>query len=401
MTEILQTVLAPAENTSTKPAVDEASVSSAATIKRILFVTPRYLPSVGGVQNHVYQVSRRLAQRGLDVTVLTTDPSNQLPPEEMIEGVRVRRVPAWPAKGDYYFAPQIVPIIRNGSWDIIHVQSYHTFVAPLAMWAAWRSGIPFVTTFHGGGHSSPWRNNIRSVQQRMLRPFLARAERLVAISDFEIPLFSERLRLSEKQFVLIPNGGDLPQLPEAESVPVEEGLIVSIGRLEQYKGHHRVIAALPKILEQRPDAHLWIAGAGPYESKLRELAQQLGVDHRVDIHSIPASDRHRMARELSKAALVVLLSEYETHPIAVLEAVSLGRPVLVADTSGLSELAQKGLARAIALNSTNAQVAEAIVDQLQHPQKPPKVNLLTWDECASQLLSLYTDIVAGRVACTS
>ena len=44
-----------------------------------------------------------------------------------------------------------------------------------------------------------------------------------------------------------------------------------------------------------------------------------------------------MAEELSQAALVVLLSEYETHPIAVLEAVALGRPALVAATSGLSE----------------------------------------------------------------
>ena len=68
-----------------------------------------------------------------------------------------------------------------------------------------------------------------------------------------------------------------------------------------------------------------------------------------------------MARELSKAALVVLFSEFETHPLAVLEAISLGRPVLVADTSGLGELAQKGLARAIPLESTSDQIADAVV----------------------------------------
>lgn len=400
MTEIIQSVLDSIQDGHTKTRNDTAAVLPT-TIKRILFVTPRYLPSVGGVQNHVYQVSHRLARMGIEVTVLTTNPGNRLPAEEMVDGVRIRRVPAWPENGDYYFAPQIYPIIRNGSWDLIHVQSYHTFVAPLAMWAAWRSGMPFVTTFHGGGHSSQLRNAIRGVQQMLLRPFLARAERLIAISDFEIPLFSQRLRLPEKQFTLIPNGGDLPNLSDGESIPVEKGLIVSIGRLEQYKGHHRVIAALPKILEQRPDAHLWIAGAGPYESKLRELAQQLGVADRVDIHAVPPSDRQQMARELSKAELVVLLSAFETHPIAVLEAVSLGRPVLVADTSGLSELAQKGFARAIPLKSTPPQVAQAIVDQLQHPQKPMKVNLPTWDDCAAELVSLYNSIVAGRLACTS
>ncbi len=403
MMDVLQSGLAPSAERNTNARVHTASVFPQAPIKRILFVTPRYFPTVGGVQTHVYQVSRRLAKVGIDVTVLTTNPGYRLAAEEVVEGIRIRRVPAWPVNGDFYFAPQIYPIIRNGSWDLIHVQSYHTLVAPLAMWAAWRSSMPYVTTFHGGGHSSQWRNSIRGMQQLMLRPFLARADKLVAISDFEIPLLSRRLRLPENQFTLIPNGADLPNLNlgEGESVPVENGLIVSIGRLEQYKGHQRAIAALPKILEQRPDAHLWIAGKGPYESKLWELAHQIGVADRVDIHAIPASDRQRMARELSKAALVVLFSEFETHPIAVLEAVSLGRPVLVTDTSGLSELAQKGLGRAIPLKSTPSQIAEAIVDQLQQPQKQIQINLPTWDECAEGLLSLYSNIVARRTACIS
>jgi glycosyltransferase involved in cell wall biosynthesis len=401
MTEGLQSVIAPAPHASTGARLDKASVFSQATIKRILFVTPRYLPTVGGVQNHVYQVSRRLARAGIDVTVLTTNPGNRLPAEEIMEEARIRPVPAWPVNGDFYFAPQVYPIIRNGSWDIIHVQSYHTFVAPLAMWAAWRKGTPYVTTFHGGGHSSQVRNSIRGAQQWMLRPLLAHADRLIAISDFEIPFFSSRLRLPKKQFALIPNGGDLPTPSHDEPILEEAGLIVSIGRLEQYKGHQRVIAALPHLLKQRPDAHLWIAGAGPYEEKLWQLARQLGVSDRVAIHAIPASDREGMARELSKAALVVLLSEFETHPIAILEALSLGRPVLVADTSGLGELAQKGLAPAIPLNSTPEQVANAIVKQFAHPQKAPAVKLPTWDDCAIELLSLYESVVAERMLCTS
>src|SRR5579859_4087860 len=52
---------------------------------RILQVTPRYFPLVGGVENHVYQISRRLAQAGAEVTVLTTDPSGQLAVCEQVE----------------------------------------------------------------------------------------------------------------------------------------------------------------------------------------------------------------------------------------------------------------------------------------------------------------------------
>ena len=402
MTGLSPSVLSKATHTDTAQenfGVMESAALTQTTPKRILFVTPRYFPYVGGVQNHVYEVGSRLARSGMEVTVLTTNLGNRLPAKEILSDLHIYRVPAWPADRDYYFAPQIYSTITQGSWDLIHVQSYHTFVAPLAMLAAGHAGIPYVVTFHGGGHSSRLRNAMRGIQQMMLRPLLARADRLIALSEFEIPHFSERLRLPKKQFALIPNGGDLPNVGEVGSIPIDKGLIVSIGRLEKYKGHQRAIAALPKILAQRPDARLWIAGTGPYEPELRALAQRLGVADRVDIHAVPVSERERLARELSRAALVVLFSEYETHPIAVLEALALGRPVLVADTPGLSQIAKQGLGRSIPLNSTSSQIADVILEELSQPRQPQHVNLPTWDDCAAGLLSVYSSVLSARKRC--
>lgn len=377
---------------------------------RILYVTPRYFPLMGGVENHVYQVANRLAQRGIEVTVLTTDLSGRLPAREHIDGVAVERTPAWPADRDYYLAPQIYRAITRGGWDLVHVQSYHTLVAPLAMLAAQRAAIPYVVTFHGGGHSSRLRGSLRALQHRLLRPLLAGAARLIAVARFEIALFGERLRIPPDRFALIPNGADLPQ--PAHAPAVDPNLLVSIGRLERYKGHQRVIEALPTVLAGRPSTRLWIAGSGPYEDELRQLAADLGVADRVEIRAIPPGERQTLAAELSKAALVLLLSEYETHPIAVLEALALGRPVLVADTSGLSELAERGLATAIGLESSRptaaveptaavgAQIGAAILDQLDHPRTPPPIHLPTWDECADGLLSVYQDVLR-RDPCAS
>ena len=362
---------------------------------RVLFVTPRFWPYTGGVETHVYQVARRLASAGVEVMVLTTDLSGRLPVHEQRERVTIRRARAWPAHRDYYFAPGIYRAITRGDWDVVHVQSYHTLVAPLAMFAALRARLPYLVTFHGGGHSSQVRNALRGAQRAMLRPLLARAERLIAVAQFEVEFLAARLRLPRQRFVVIPNGSDLP--PAARPAAVVNGtLIASVGRLERYKGHHRLIEALPKVLEQRPDAYVWIAGAGPYEPALRRLADRLGVADRVEIRAVPAEDRQAMASALSSAALVVLLSEYETHPIAVLEAMRLKRPVLVARTSGLTELAERGLARAIPIDSTTEQVALAVLDQLRRPLVPANVDLPSWDDCVSDLLTLYRSILRER-----
>jgi len=374
--------------------MDSRPNQASANSLRVLMVTPRYFPFMGGVENHVYEVARRLARLGVDITVLTTDTSGQLPTDERVDGIKIKRVRAWPAQRDYYFAPGIYHFIREGAWDIVHVQSYHTLVAPLAMFAARQARIPYVLTFHGGGHSSQLRNTLRGVQWSLLRPLIARAKRLIAVAEFEIEFWGQRFGVPADRFVVIPNGADLPPLARSgREVSIGRPLIASIGRLERYKGHQRIIAAMPYILEQCPDVQLWIAGNGPYESTLRALAEELNVADHVEIRAVPITERARMAEEISQAALVVLLSEYETHPIAVLEAIALGRPALVAATSGLNEIAGKGLAQAISLESTPQQVAAAVLEQLRQPHMPPPFKLPTWDECATELHTLYQQVV--------
>lgn len=356
---------------------------------RILMVTPRYLPYMGGVENHVYQVARRLVQNGVDVTVLTTDPSRQLPQFEAMEGIKIRRIAAYPAQRDYYFAPELSHIIRRGQWDLVHVQSYHTLVAPLAMWAAWRAGVPYVVTFHGGGHSSALRNRMRSAQQTLLRPFLARAEKLIAVANFEIDHYGTRLHLGPERFTVIPNGCEFDHDTPVTSTTTAGTRLVSVGRLEQYKGHQRILAAMPYLLPYYPDAHLRIVGEGPYKAELQQQVAALGLGERVEIGGIPLAERAKLAATVAGATVVTLLSDYETHPLAALEALALQRPVLVAESSGLQELAEQGLVRSIALESTPQEIAAAVMEQIRNPLIPAKVALPTWDGCATALLLLY------------
>jgi glycosyltransferase involved in cell wall biosynthesis/GT2 family glycosyltransferase len=359
---------------------------------RVLMVTPRFPPLMGGVENHVQQVAGRL--HDADVTVLTTDPSGTLPREEVVEGVRVRRVRAWPRNADWYVAPGLWRIITHGAWDIVHVQSYHTAVAPLAMLAALSADIPYVLTFHGGGHSSALRRRLRGIQRRVLRPLLARAERLICVARFEAAFYQRALRLPAERFVVIPNGSDLPVPQPPYPTPPGRPLLVSIGRLEKYKGHHRVVAAMPSVLQAYPDAHLLVLGSGPYQSHIEALAAELGVAERVEVRAIPTSERREMAATLATADLVVLMSDFETHPLAAIEAIALGRPALVADTSGLAELAETGAARAIPVSSSPVTIAAAIVNELHHPRPVPHIDLPTWDQAAQALRWVYRQVLA-------
>jgi glycosyltransferase involved in cell wall biosynthesis len=368
-------------------------MSETGEAQRVLQVTPRMAPHIGGVETHVREVARRLPEHGVQTEVLTTDHAGDLPPFERIDGVPVRRVRAWPSGSENLFAPAILSCAASEKrWDVIHVQCFHTFVAPLAMAGACRRGVPYVVTFHGGGHSSRLRNALRRPQLAALRPLLARASALVAIADFEIDRYSRMLGIPRERFVTIPNGSDLPR-PSPGLGRAPGTLIVSCGRLERYKGHDLAIAALPHVLREISDARLWIAGRGPAEQELREQARRLGVAHRVEFGAL--SSRQAMADRLSGASLALLLSSFETQPLAALEALSLDVPLLVAANSGLAELASKGYARWVDREAPPQAHARAIVRQIRDPLEVRDFALPSWDECASALAALYRRVDAS------
>ena len=132
------------------------------------------------------------------------------------------------------------------------------------MIAARRSGIPYLVTFHTGGHTLRHRNALRSIQWRLVGPLLRNAVSLIGVSRFEADSLSELSRLRGKPVAVIRNGGTLP--PASQALSPVPGRIVSSARLERYKGHHRVIEALPYIIGDVPDAHLLVLGKGPYKN---------------------------------------------------------------------------------------------------------------------------------------
>lgn len=355
---------------------------------RILIVTPRDPLHTGGVERHVAEVAKRHAAAGHEVFVLCGDPDIGSPRESEREGYTVRALPAHPRGRDWFWVPRLWSEIAATRPDVMHAQSYHTLVPPLAMARARLLGIPYVLTFHGGGHSSALRNRARRLQRLLLRPLLARAAKLVAVARFEIEQYGRELHLPPDRFALIPNGTDL-SFAGAEPDRSGPPTVATVGRLERYKGHHRVIEAFPEVLRRNREARLLVVGNGPYEPELRNLADRLGVSERVEFTSVPSERPEAMAQLLRSVWVLALLSEFETHPLTALEAAAAGSRLVVAEGSGLSELADGGFATALPLSASAQEVGAAIAAELGQPPLREALPLISWDECAARLLSLY------------
>jgi len=360
---------------------------------RVVMATTKCFPDLGGIESHIQEVAPRVARAGYDVRIVATDRTGRLPRHDDNDGVAVRRYRAFPRRRDYYASPGLFAGLLRDDYELLHVQGIHTLVPPLAMMAAILRRKPFVLTFHTGGSSSRLRTQARATQFRLLAPLLRRAAVLVAVSHYEADRFERILGRAPGTIRVIRNGGTLPE--PAAPVAVDPDLIVSVGRLERYKGHHRAIAALPYVVKTRPDARLRILGAGPYEAALRALAAELGVADRVEITVVAPGDRAGMSAELARAGVMTLLSDYEAHPVAVMEALALARPVVVLETSGLTELARAGWVRGVAADASDEVVAEALVAQLADPIRADRERLPTWQTCVAELDVAYRDALTA------
>jgi len=363
---------------------------------RVAMVTARYLPEMGGTEIHTYESAKRLGQLGADVTVITTASRPRRAREEVNPaGIPVIKVRAWPKRSDLFFAPGLLRALRSVRPDLVHVQGFHTLVAPLTMLASRRLGVRYVVTLHSGGHSSRLRTALRPLQTRLLRPLLAGAVTLVAGSRFEAVQFARWLGLPLDRITVLPSGVDLPLPHDFEAGPRQHRLILSVGRLENYKGHQAAIRALPELRRRYPDVRLRIAGRGSYEAQLRRLAERLGVADLVEIAPVPSGRRDDMARLLVRADVVVSFSSYESQGIAMQEALALGRPLVVSDVGALAELPAHENVRLVSRNAGSGEIVEAVSAMLDAAEVAAP-EMPTWDGCAAGLLDIYRHALVPR-----
>jgi teichuronic acid biosynthesis glycosyltransferase TuaC len=178
----------------------------------------------------------------------------------------------------------------------------------------------------------------------------------------------------------------------ADLVPGDGPLLASVGNLIALKGHDLSIAALAHL----PGVRLVIAGSGPEERALLNLADKLGVaDRLVLARPLPAE---RLAVLLSAAQAMVLPSSSEGLANAWVEALACGTPLVIPDVGGAREVLRESSAGRIIERNAEA-IAGAVRELLADPPEQAAVSAsaarFSWEVNAAELAAHYARIV-GR-----
>lgn len=121
-------------------------------------------------------------------------------------------------------------------------------------------------------------------------------------------------------------GGEAPRLPPAEAGEVT---FITMGRLSTEKNHERLIRAFARIHSENPDTRLLILGSGPLRDHLQSVIDSLNMADCVNLTGFMANPYP----VLKQSDCFVLSSDHEGQPMVILEALTLGIPVLITNFS--------------------------------------------------------------------
>lgn len=386
---------------------------------KILMFSWEYPPHmVGGLGQHVFDLSRFLASLGETVHIIT--PRVGTYPDYWIEnGVHIHRVGSPAREGENFKSwtftfnsEAIREAVRLnslvGGFDVVHAHDWLVAYAGRSLANIFE--IPLVSTIHATEHGrNLGLHNRMQIEINEIEKNLAiESEMVICCSNYMQDEVCTLFGRPKESLRVIPNGVDpdlFATLPDEPRFMINEDdkVVFFIGRLVPEKGVWQLIQSFPQVLEREPKAVLYIGGRGPQQAQLEKLAVDLGIADRVVFTGfIAKQDRNYV---YDRARVAVFPSLYEPFGIVALEAMATYTPVIVGDVGGLAEIVEHRVNGLKVTPGSVDELAQAIVELLSDSDLASHLketgyntvkSVYGWDVIAQATREVYREVICSK-----
>lgn len=341
----------------------------------VLVLTVDYPPIEGGISTVTLNLSRELAARGHDVTVVAP----HFPDMEMFdanESVDVIRFGGYQL-GWLRFLPFLMKSWRvTGRADVVFAMNI-AYGGTVAWLAHVVRGARYVTFAYA--YEFLKFGKVPFVKTVLCKVY-ENAVTVVAISEFTRSKL-EAFGVDGSTIRVVYPGADIRTVPDAESVEaanyryILEGgpVILGVGRFTPRKGQMTLVRALPRILEQYPDATLVLVGRGQCLYETTQEAHRLGVREHVRLPGrLPEEDVVALYAACDVFALPTAQvgdEDVEGFGLVFAEAQAYGKPVVAGRSGGVPEAVRHGETGLLVDATDPNDVADAILSLLRYPSR--------------------------------
>ena len=323
------------------------------SVIRVLMITTRFYPVVGGAEKQAQKLAKKLVEKGLDVKVVTGWWDRKTPRKEMVDGIPVfRNFTFWGMFGirgirkfgTYtYMVTLLLYLLRHRKeYDVIHVHSatFPAFVGVIAGKLLSKPTIVKVMTSGKLGDIKRMQENRIMSGTRQMLPVIRNADCVISLnSQAGRELVEAGFR--KDGIAYIPNGVEIDDAKIKASYDLNHQVTLTfVGRLHPKKGLDILLRAFNKAVQRKPGIswQLLILGDGSLRSELEATARQLGIWDETRFCGYVDD----VFPYLARTDIFVLPSYSEGVSNALLEAMSCGSPCIATDIAGNADVITDG-----------------------------------------------------------
>ncbi|OIJ22177.1 glycosyl transferase [Anaerobacillus alkalidiazotrophicus] len=366
---------------------------------------------VGGLSRHVYDISKVLVNQGCEIHVVTAAVEGH-PDYEIMDEIHVHRVQCLQPKAeDFYhwvgslniaFYEHVLELSKGIRFDIIHAHDWLVCVAAKGL--KHQLNLPLIATIHAteyGRNSGIYTQLQKDISHKEWE-LTYEAQKVIVCSKYMEEEVVKVFNLPKNKIEIIPNGVDIKMISgEGSKWKQKYGsendiFIFSVGRIVKEKGFQTIIDAAPTIIAKHPNVKFIIAGKGPLLEEYKTKVINKGLQK--VIYFIGFIDDHLRNDILNGCDICIFPSYYEPFGIVALEGMGAGKPTIVSDTGGLSEIVthrENGL-KIFPNNvqSLTTQVLSCIEDEklaqkIAENGKKLVVRKYNWNSLAKRTVAIY------------
>lgn len=301
---------------------------------RICMVMSTPFPPEEGIGYHVYNLSKKLIERGHEIIVITRSSlKTKTDPVDDIKVIRVTFIPFYPFHVNIhrFFVNRLFKSIEK-EFDIVHI---HTPLSPLI-----KTSLPIVSTIHTSMIEDARHIEIvdlKSVGIKVLTRLVSYplVSRLIENSKVVTTVSNSVAHELKKYYgldnaVVVGNGVDEKIFIPAKEKS-EENYILYVGRLSYRKGLFDLLKCAEQICQDY-DVKFVLVGKGELEGKLKKKIKEEGLQDKVVL--LGHIEHKKLIHLYQNSMIFVLPSHYEGLPTVLLEAMSCGLPLVATAVSG-------------------------------------------------------------------
>lgn len=380
---------------------------------KVLQVTFNFPPEIGGLGQYVWNLSKHLTKKGIEVAVITLPTGRQLHQKGLgnfpVYRVSALRIPPFDPIPLNIFG-LFLTLVKTQNFNLMHLHGHFPFLSFFGASFARFLNIPYVITHHGEGLPLTLISKIHGCFKSNLiaKHVLKGAKRIISVNSYEVKTLTRKYGISKEKIIVIPNGVDTSRFntsPTSNQVfPSEwqnKKVVLSGGVLARWKGFEYLIHAMKFVVNHYEDVQLVITGDGPERSRLQDLVASLEMKNHVKFLGRVETDLIPSFHRLSY--MYVLPSIYDVCPTSILEAMASEKPVVVTSLGGQKELVIDNV-NGIVVPSANAEsLSKAILTLLSSERMALKMGKegrkmveekFAWDKVGEKIVQVYKNVLS-------